>query len=62
VNPDGETVTTTTAGTTEVNACTLTWNRYGQGAVTAGPQLGHLTLIRPDLSGSGYLINGVRSC
>jgi hypothetical protein len=61
INPDGETVITT-AGTTEVNACALTWNRYGQGAVTAGPQLGHFALARADPSSSGYLINGVRSC
>jgi hypothetical protein len=60
-NPDGETVTSTAAGT-EVNACALVWNRFGQGAVAAGPQLGHFTLTRPDLSESGYLINAVRPC
>jgi hypothetical protein len=47
---------------TEVNACALTWNRFGQGAVTAGPQLGHFTLTRAVLSGPGYLLNGFRSC
>jgi hypothetical protein len=61
-NPDGETVSSTAAGTTEVNACTLRWNRFGQGAITAGPQLGRFTLTRPDPSGPGYLINGVRPC
>jgi hypothetical protein len=61
-NPDGETVTSTAAGTIEVNACALTWNRFGQGTVTAGPQLGHLTLTRPDPGSPGYLINVVRSC
>jgi hypothetical protein len=60
-NPDGETVTTTAAGI-EVNACTLRWNRFGQGAVTAGPQLGHLTLTRPSTHATGYLIDGVRPC
>lgn len=29
-NPDSETVTTTATGTTEVHACALTWNRFGQ--------------------------------
>lgn len=61
INPDDETVTTA-AGTTKVNACALTWNRFGQGAITAGPQLGHFTLTRPDLNGPGYLINEVRPC
>jgi hypothetical protein len=61
-NPDGETVTSTAAGMTEVNACALTWNRFGQGAVTAGPQLGHFTLTRAVVSGPGYLLNGFRSC
>lgn len=60
-NPDGETVTTTAAGT-EVNACTLRWNRFGQGSITAGPQLGHFTLTHPDPSKPGYLINSVRPC
>jgi hypothetical protein len=45
-NLDGETVTDPAAGTAEVNACTLRWNRFGQGAVTAGPQPGHFTLTR----------------
>jgi hypothetical protein len=40
INPDGETVATT-AGTTGVNVCAITWNRYGEGAVAAGPQPGH---------------------
>jgi hypothetical protein len=61
INPDGETVTTQ-SGTTEVDACTLTWNRYGTGAVTAGPQLGHFTLVRPAAGSPGYLIGSVRPC
>ena len=61
-NPDGETVTTTAAGAVEVNACALRWNRFGQGAVTAGPQLGHFTLTRPSTHGTGYMINGVQPC
>lgn len=61
INPDGETVAAA-ATTTEVNACALTWNRYGRGAVTAGPQLGRFTLIRPNRRGPGYLISEVRSC
>lgn len=61
INPDGESVTTT-AGVTQVSACALTWNRYGKGAVIAGPQLGRFTLIHPDTGSPGYLINGVHSC
>jgi hypothetical protein len=60
-NPDGETITTT-AATTEVHACALTWNRFGQDTVTAGPQLGHFTLTRPDPARRGYLIDGVQPC
>lgn len=60
-NPAGE-IVTATASTTEVNACTLTWNRYGEGPVTAGPQLGRSTLTRPDTDSPGYLISQVRSC
>jgi hypothetical protein len=61
-NPDGETVTSTTTGTVEIHACALTWNRFGQGAITAGPQLGHLTLIHPPDHSTGYLIDAVRPC
>lgn len=61
INPDGEAVVNTGTAT-EINACTLAWNRYGQGAITAGPQLGHFTLIRPDPAEPGYLIDSVRAC
>lgn len=61
INPDGETITAT-ATTTEVNACALTWNRYGQGTITAGPQLGYFFLTYPASGSPGYLINGVRPC
>lgn len=59
----GATSSTTAAGVIEVDACTLTWSRWGAPAGTvAGPQLGHLTLTRPDMTKPGYVINGVRSC
>lgn len=59
--PSGVT-TTQTPGGTVVNACALTWTRWGTGTITAGPQLGHFTLVRPDPRTPGYLIDAVRPC
>lgn len=61
ISPGGVT-TSETGGRTVVNACALTWTRWGAGQITAGPQLGHFTLIQPDPGAPGYLIDAVRAC
>jgi hypothetical protein len=49
-------------GSITVDACHLTWSRWGDkpGTPPPGPQLGYLVLTSPDRV--GYLINGYRAC
>lgn len=59
--PSGVTTTDTPDGPV-VNACALTWNRWGTGSITAGPQLGRFTLTHPKPDTPGYLIDTVSGC
>lgn len=62
LNPSGATTSTRPDSRVEVHACALTWTRWGQGAVAAGPQLGTLVLIQPDPGAPGYLVDDVQPC
>lgn len=60
--PSGATTRTRADGRIEVHACSLTWTRWGQGQMVAGPQLGQLVLVQPDPDSPGYLVDDVQPC